>query len=192
MQINIVNNGSSQLSLDVTIGEIILRETIAVGGSVDVGDRITIDNLNQDPAIRSLVAAGIITITTVSESTDVESLLDSQILQANQAVAASTTIFAGTADMSGQVQVELQAGAVPAAGESMVIDVLKNGITILSSAVTLDATTYPTVRETIVIVEANNIVAKGDEFTVSLTYTQGGGPTPIVNTSVRIKILKAA
>ena len=192
MQINIVNNGSSQLSLDVTIGEIILRETIAVGGSVDVGDRITIDNLNQDPAIRSLVAAGIITITTVSESTGVESLLDSQILQANQAVAASTTIFAGTAHMSAQVQVELQAGALPAPGESMVIDVLKNGITILSSAVTLDATTYPTVRETIVIVEANNIVAKGDEFTVSLTYTQGGGPTPIVNTSVRIKILKAA
>lgn len=72
-----------------------------------------------------------------------------------------------------------------AAGESMVVDVLKNGVSILSATFTYDSTkSANTLYELSVTTDAE--LAVGDVLTVSRDYTAGGGPTPLVNTKVVI------
>jgi hypothetical protein len=191
MKVLLGNPGSGPLSLDLQIGEITLRESIPAGGSVDVGDRVSADELNVSGLVRQLVADSKLTVSTESEADDVASLLDSQMMEFVQAVAANQAeVLIGTADMAGQLQVEAQVGEIPGAGESMVFDVLKNGTTVLASALTADLTTSPAARTTLYGDEGGATVEKGDEISISLAYT-AGTPAPIVNSALRVKILKA-
>lgn len=190
MKILLGNPGSNPLSLDINVNDVTLRENIPAGGSVDVGDRVAADDLNKNPIIRQLILANRLTISTESEAGDIDSLLDSQLMEFVQETAASqTAILIGTADMAGIIQVEAQVGAIPGAGESMTFDVLKNGVSILTSALVADATTVLVARQVLYGEEGGATVVKGDEISVALTYV-AGTPTPIVNSAVRVKILK--
>lgn len=195
MKVLLGNPGSSPLSLDINLGggKDAIRESIPAGGSVDVGDKATVDDLQANSLVRSLVSAGSLTVSTETEASDVESLLDSQLMEVVQETAASVSeTLLGTADMKGAIQVEAQVGRIPASGESMVIDVLVNGSTVLSSPITADDTTVTAARQTLFGDEQNTVVNKGDEISYSLDYTAGGSPSPIINTAVRVKLLKAS
>jgi hypothetical protein len=190
MKVLLGNPGSNPLSLDVGIGETVLRENIPAGGNVDVGDKVAADDLNKSPIIQQLVAAGRLTVSTESEATDIDSLLDSQLMEwVQEAAATQATMLLGTADMAGVIQVEAQVGAIPGAGESMTFDVLKNGTTILASALVADATTVTAARQTLYGDEGGATVEKGDEISIATTYV-AGTPTPIINSALRVKILK--
>lgn len=191
MKILIGNTSTDPFSLDVKVGETILRDTIPGNGNVDVGSKVAADDLNQNSIIRRLVATGLLTVSTESEASDVDSLLDSQILQYAQVTAATqAAIFIGTSDLAGVIEVEAQVGAIPGALETMTFDVLVNGVTVLTSALIADAATSPVARTTLYGAEGGALVAKGDEISVALTYA-AGTPTPIVNSAIRVKILKA-
>jgi len=193
MQVLITNTTTDPISLDFTVGEETIRETVPGSGYVDVGDRVTIDDLNRVGSIRTLVAAGTITISTVAEAGDIESLLDSQLMEFVQETAANQAeIMIGTADMAGTISVEAQVGALPASGEDMTFDVLVNGSSILASALVADDTTVTAARQTLYGDEGGATVVKGDKISIALVYTAGGSPTPIVDSALRIKILKAS
>lgn len=190
MKILLGNPSSDPLSLDVGVGEVTLRENIPAGGSVNVGDRVAADDLSKNPIIRQLVAANRLTVTTESEAGDVDSLLDSQLMEwVQEAAATQAEMLLGTVDMAGVIQVEAQVGAVPGAGESMTFDVLKNGVSILASALVADATTVTAARQVLYGDEGGATVEKGDEISIATTYV-AGTPTPIVNSALRVKILK--
>jgi len=94
MQINISNNLSTQLSLDITItpgpapGGRVIRELLGPGGSVDVGDRMTLQEVNKNDQLQSLQAAGTITIEVVEQSADLFSV-ESQFNKLRNDVAAA-------------------------------------------------------------------------------------------------------
>lgn len=194
MKVLINNLSGGSLSLDLQLGNHdAIRESLVAGASVDVSDKATADELSQSPQVQSLVNAGRISVTTESEAGDIESLLDSQMMEVVQQVAATVAeTFLGTADMAGALQVEAQIGSIPAADENMSIDVLVNGVTVLSAPILADLTNSPVVRTQLFGDEQGVVVAKGDEISYSLTYVPGAGATPIIRTGVRVKILKAA
>jgi hypothetical protein len=71
--------------------------------------------------------------------------------------------------------VKLVSAVTAASGESMVIDVLKNGATILSSTYTYDST--KTAKSRLALsVTGSTTIAVGDIITVSRTYTAGSTP----------------
>ena len=77
---------------------------------------------------------------------------------------------------------------VAAAGESHSIDVTLNGTTVLTGAIVLDDSNVARVAEEGTLDTTNVQVAEGDWFEADLTYTAGGGPTPIVDTVVTAEI----
>lgn len=95
-----------------------------------------------------------------------------------QATAATATLGTWVADYSGHIQ-EAQAvlGVLPASGESMVIDIRKNGSTILTGTLTVNSSTTSKYTDmTSLISAALASFVPGDIFTVVRTYTAGGGP----------------
>ena len=91
------------------------------------------------------------------------------------------------ASFKGQVcDLTIGISALAASGESMVFDVLKNGVSILSSTYTVDSTI--TTKEVIDLFSrltaAGKSFVEGDVYTVARTYTAGGGPTPLGATVV--------
>lgn len=103
-----------------------------------------------------------------------------------QATAATATTFQFMATRVGVIKaVVMKAGTAAASGEDMAIDVQINGVTCLTSAVTLDDAAGTTLQTATVDTTADDLAA-GDVVTVVRTYTAGGGPTPMTDTFVAI------
>ena len=99
-----------------------------------------------------------------------------------QSVAADATLFVDRAcpvDRAGNVMEAyyIQA-AVAAAGESMSIDLQKNGVTVLTAPLVVDDTDAPGTRIPLPL-SGDVDLAPGDVLTVVRDYTAGGGATPI-------------
>lgn len=102
--------------------------------------------------------------------------------QATAATLAAAHFF--VAEFDGKLDELLaKAGATAAAGESMTIDVLKNGSTVLLNTTAFAASGGNKVVSLNLDPDKASFV-KGDVFTVTRTYVAGGGPTPIANTTV--------
>ena len=69
-QVLITNLSGGTLSLDITIEEETIREKLTVGASVDVGDRLSIDDVNRSDDVKALIAAGTISVVDTAESDD--------------------------------------------------------------------------------------------------------------------------
>jgi hypothetical protein len=77
MQINLQNQLGTNLSLDITlqpgpapVGRYV-RRNLGPGDSVDVGDVASLEEVNRNADIQSLVASGALSITIVEETTDI-------------------------------------------------------------------------------------------------------------------------
>jgi hypothetical protein len=104
----------------------------------------------------------------------------------NQAVAATATDVQ-VIDVSGKVQaLSVVVGTLPAAGESLTVDVHKNGVTILTTPAVLDNTMTNKLRALTPV--ANTSFAVGDRVSVIRTYAAGGGPAPIGPSKVILEI----
>jgi hypothetical protein len=68
----------------------------------------------------------------------------------------------------------------------MVVDVLKNGVSILTSTYTFDRTKSADVQIELPLAAASANLATGDRLTVTRVYTAGGSPT-MTATSVVIE-----
>lgn len=79
------------------------------------------------------------------------------------------------------------ANDIAAAGESLTIDVLKEGVSILTAPYAYDATAAAKTRIDLPLV-ADTVFALGDLLTVSRTYVAGGGPTPLGANKVVMEI----
>jgi hypothetical protein len=94
----IKNVTTESLSLDLKIGDVIIRETLGASQSVDVGDRVAIDDINESSAIKSLISASKITITSQSDADDVEA--DTKVMMVScvgaPALAAAAGLVAST------------------------------------------------------------------------------------------------
>lgn len=102
--------------------------------------------------------------------------------QAEQAVAASLAAapVAGLtpATQGGKItSLYLVSSDAAAAGESMVVDVLKNGVSILTAPYTLDATKLRDTQIELPLAAASANILIGDRLTVTRTYAAGGTPT---------------
>jgi hypothetical protein len=73
-----------------------------------------------------------------------------------------------------------------ASGESMVFDVLKNGVSILTATYTFNSSSTKDAQIELPLAAASANVAVGDRLTVARTYTAGGSPT-MMATSVVIE-----
>lgn len=78
------------------------------------------------------------------------------------------------------------AAGVPAAGESLTIDVQKNGVSVLTAPLVFDSTAGGKQKK--FTPNANNPWKAGDLLTVIRTYVAGGGPTPIGPNRVTLEI----
>jgi hypothetical protein len=149
MLIKLNNLTTNQLSIDLgTYKGTQVRKVIPAGSYVDVGDIMTPEEVNKDSQIQSLVSAGTLSVTVVLESTDISSLLDSQILSLQQTTATDVTLPLGFALQSGKVvSVKACNDAIPASGESMSIDIERavagsaNFETVLATSLLIDETT---------------------------------------------------
>ena len=104
-----------------------------------------------------------------------------------QDVAASGTTQVFMAMAAGKINdVIAVAETAAAAGEDMALDVQINGVTCLTSAITIDSTSGTT-PEVGTVDTAANTLARGDLITVVRTYTAGGGPTPMAGTHLGIR-----
>jgi hypothetical protein len=77
MQINLQNQLGTNLSLDITLqpgpaptGRYV-RRNLGPGDSIDVGDVASLEEVNRNADIQSLVASGALSITIVEETTDI-------------------------------------------------------------------------------------------------------------------------
>lgn len=96
----------------------------------------------------------------------------------NQAAAASGSDL-HVLDVAGDIQsLSVITAANPASGESLVIDVQRNGVTILTAPLTLNNTTPGKVLYNFTPV-AGTRLNLGDVITFVRTYTAGGGATPV-------------
>jgi hypothetical protein len=140
---------------------------------------------------------------------------DGEVFFDNQEVAASGTVDIGlispqrpAADSSllntsvpaspgSQVsRLEIGLGAAAAAGESMQIQVLRveagTGTTTTLTTVVLDDSIPANTRLSVTPDRTLNNLGLGDRIRVVRTYTAGGGPTPMTNTSVRVQVAPVA
>lgn len=70
--ITITNLKNGPLSLDITFNDkTSLRKKIPLGGSIDVGDAVTVDDLNKNPQVQALIAAGTISVAQQAEAGDI-------------------------------------------------------------------------------------------------------------------------
>jgi len=96
--------------------------------------------------------------------------------------AAAAVVWIATFD--GEIgDIVIATKTVPAAGESMVFDVKKNGTSILTLAKTLDSTAgTPKTQSISSLLDLSKVsFSKGDVFTVNRTYVAGGGPAMTYN-----------
>ena len=102
--------------------------------------------------------------------------------------AAATLTETYSLDVAGAVrEITFLANAVPAAGESLTIDVQRNGVSVLAAAFVYNNTrTARTLYNLTLAANAN--IAMGDQLTVIRTYVAGGGPTPIGSSVVAVEI----
>lgn len=101
-------------------------------------------------------------------------------LQAVAATLAGAAMDAGSGIVlqPGNVrEVFVQLVAACASGESMVVDVLKNGVSILSATLTINSTNGTAKAQIAASVAAGAAVVAGDVLTCSRTYVAGGGPS---------------
>jgi hypothetical protein len=75
-QIIITNLTSGRLALDFKAGSSIIRESLETGGHIDIGTRASLDELNECEAVRDMIAAGTISVTSVPEATDIMQTFD--------------------------------------------------------------------------------------------------------------------
>lgn len=78
-------------------------------------------------------------------------------------------------------------GTACGAGESMTVDLLKNGVSVLTAVLTIDATTDTLNQIPLPIDPALASFLAGDVFTTTRDYTAGGTPTPMANTTVVVE-----
>ena len=191
MIINLNNLKGGDLSLDLFITKDIppIRALIPQGGSVDVGEQVSLEQLALSQDLQTLIANGDISMTVQSESTDIEEALHKLVLTVAQVTAASESIPLGLAPKSGTIKAAKAASiAVAAATEDMSIDILKNGATILTAAIVIDDSVAARTVVAGVLDSAEVEVAEGDFLEAVLTYT-AGTPTPIVGTIVELEII---
>lgn len=106
------------------------------------------------------------------------------------AAALATSLMTGGVITQRQVVQDLYAlfGVAFGAGESLTIDVLVNGATILNATLVLDSTQTPDTQIPFVLsaafIAAGKVLNPGDRVQVTRTYTAGGAPTAPVNTVV--------
>jgi len=80
-------------------------------------------------------------------------------------------------------------GAMPASGESMTFDVLKNGVSVLSSVITHNSSVSTLDKAIVGTLDATKVrVEAGDKITWTRDYTAGGGPTPMTDTVLYVEI----
>ena len=99
--------------------------------------------------------------------------------QAAAATLAATPLFvAGFDGAVGDLSIITQ--NLMASGESIVVDVLKNGVTALSGALTVNAALGAAQGKVLpifqLLTDAGKSFVKGDVYTVARTYVAGGGP----------------
>lgn len=119
-------------------------------------------------------------------------------MQHPQAAAASASAsLLGVVTQSGELRsLTVLSAAIAASGESMTIDVLKNGVSIMlgGTPFTINATTVPAgdvrkQKELKALVDPAKLsFLAGDILTVTRVYTAGGGPTPMTATVVIAEI----
>jgi hypothetical protein len=119
---------------------------------------------------------------------------------AYQAVAASANLVPGDSPVivqAGRIQdIHVVIPKVCASGESMVVDVHKSTdggatyATVLTETKTIGSTdAAKTLHSMTSLIDGSKAdLNAGDMLRVVLTYTAGGGPTPIVSTTVQIEI----
>jgi len=102
--------------------------------------------------------------------------LDTSVVTHEQAVAASNTDHLGIMAAAGEITSFVAFPVVgAAAGESMVLDLLKNSATMLSATITLDNGTGTGVVSGTIDPAKKDFVA-GDVIEIQRTYVAGGGP----------------
>lgn len=102
-----------------------------------------------------------------------------------QGAAASLTDVLFVAEHDGELD-ELIAtcGTLSAAGESMTVDIQKNGSTVLTATTAFTAAGASGKVVLLLLDKDKKSFVKGDVFTCIRTYTAGGGPTPMKDTAV--------
>lgn len=101
--------------------------------------------------------------------------------------AAATLTDISVVETAGDIQaLTLTVAGLPAAGESLTVDVQKNSVSVLAAPVVFDSTA--TSKQKVFSPTANNPWKVGDILTVIRTYVAGGGPTPIGPNRVTIEI----
>jgi len=105
-----------------------------------------------------------------------------------QAAAANLTDCLFVAEHDGEID-ELIAtcGTLSGAGESMTIDVQKNGSSILTATTAFTAAGASGKVVPLLLDKDKKSFAKGDVFTCIRAYTAGGTPTPMKDTTVLIR-----
>jgi len=228
MQINVSNLKAGDYSLDLVINKDFrpVRILIPQGGTTDIGDILTVDELNISEQLIAAVAAGDISIATVTEAADIDDPAaatnaadiatnvtdigtnvtdiatnvadivtnDAEILQlqtdlstlvvlpeiktVTQLVAATDDISAGVAAKVGVVtSVSMFVDTICEAAEDFAVDVLLNGVSVLTGALTINTASGARTAVAATIDTAADDVAIGDVWTVEVTYTAGGAPT---------------
>ena len=100
---------------------------------------------------------------------------------------AGSLMAGGIAKHAGKVNsIFVQTSVVCGAGESMDIDVLKNGASILTAPYTIDDTTPINTQIDLPLV-LDTEVAIGDVLTATRNYTAGGTATPMTSTLVQVE-----
>ncbi len=116
-----------------------------------------------------------------------------QSVQLTAADDATPTPF-WVADFDGQwYDLFVISNVICGAGESMTIDVTKDGVSVLSSVFTINATTIPagSIKKQVsfrnLLTTAGKSFTKGNVFRVIRDYTVGGTPTPMTVTTVGLE-----
>lgn len=118
-------------------------------------------------------------------------------IQHEQAVAADATasVFVGGGPLkqSGVIEdIYFISSIVAGAGESMTIDVLRNGVSILTGVYTFNATAPNAPDKQVsfksLLTPAGRALNVGDVITVTRDYTVGGTPTPMAHNAVVLEI----
>jgi hypothetical protein len=195
--VSVKNNTSYPLSFEATIAPKVVRASIAAGAtaSVPLPIGVTAEDLATSPEVKAENAkvSPNFSVTSPPQTGLVGNLTDVEILRASQAVAATVAapgLQLGMVNRGGQLyKLRVISPVASAAGESWVITQLrKNGTNVLAANLTLAASTA---ARTVVEVDLTSLgltAADGDVFDCLVTYTAGGGPTPLANLQVSLVI----
>jgi hypothetical protein len=105
------------------------------------------------------------------------------------AVAATVNKRAFRALTDGAIrEVAAEVGTVAAAGESLSIDILIDGVSALTAPIVIDDAVAINTPVVGVVDPAANEYAAGEVVVVEFTYTAGGGPTPMADAIVGLGV----